>query len=36
MLVTFPLILLYQVSIYISKVVVRKEAQKMAEAEGQA
>lgn len=35
LLVTFPLLLLYQVSIYISKVVVRKREEKRAEEEAQ-
>ncbi|WPP53666.1 twin-arginine translocase subunit TatC [Catalinimonas niigatensis] len=35
LLVTFPLLLLYQVSIYISRVVVRKREEKMAEEEAQ-
>jgi sec-independent protein translocase protein TatC len=35
LLVTFPLLLLYQASIYISRVVSRKEARRMAEAESE-
>ncbi|MFP4293280.1 MAG: twin-arginine translocase subunit TatC [Cyclobacteriaceae bacterium] len=36
LLITFPLLLLYQASIYISRMVVRKERERMTRAEGQA